>query len=80
MTQRLADVLERVQDLSPEEREAFDAVMVEQLDLAPQEGEAESTWTPEIERRTLEALRGENLVGDIDDVLARVRARLRSSR
>ena len=54
--------------------------MLEQLEQAPQEGDAEATWTPEIERRTLEALRGENLVGDIEDVLARVRARLRASR
>ena len=80
MTQRLADVLESVQDLSPEERKAFDVVMVEQLDGAPQDGEAEVTWTPEVERRTLEALRGENLVGDIEDVLAQVRARLRAPR
>ena len=72
-TDSAAQILELADGLSIEQRERrFDELVGRAKSAA-----AAPTWTPELERRTREALLGENLVGDLDDVLARVRERLR---
>ena len=75
MTERVAEILEMASSLPREEREE----LIDKLIDTVEPPAAASTWTPELERRAREALRGENLVGDLDDVVARVQERLRAS-
>lgn len=73
MTDRTRLLLEEVLALPADERSA----LIEQV-LATLEAQDDGvTWTPELERRAREALRGENL-RDAADVFADLRAELRA--
>jgi hypothetical protein len=78
MTERVAELLEQVRGLSAEEREEFEGVILEKLEKS-REAASVSTWTPELERRAREALRGENLV-EADVVFAELRRELSARR
>ena len=79
MTERVAQVLELADSLSltTEEREELIDRLV---DTVEPPAAAASTWTPELERRAREALRGENLAGELHEVAARMHEELRASR
>lgn len=69
------ELIETVMRLPPAEREAFLDRLGQRLD-AEAGGAEVPVWTPELERRAREALRGENLV-DAEVVYADLEAELR---
>ncbi len=78
MTERIAQVLELADSLSLTTEERVE--LIERLEDTVEPAAAASTWTPELERRAREALRGENLVGEASEVLAQIREELRAAR
>jgi hypothetical protein len=80
MSPRAEELLEAVKKLPHDERADFVGKLHAWLDEEDDGLEADDVeWTPELERRAREALRGENLV-DADEVFAEVRAKLISRR
>lgn len=77
MTDRVADLLEQVRRLSAEEREEFEGLLLDHPEY--RQSAPVSTWTPELERRAHEALRGDNLV-DADVVFSELRRDLSARR
>ena len=78
MTERVARVLELADSLSLTREER--AELIDRLEDPVEPAAAASTWTPELERRAREALRGENLAGELHEVAARMHEELRASR
>ncbi len=78
MTERVARVLELADTLGLTREER--AELIHRLEDPPEPAATASTWTPELERRAREALRGENLSGELHEVAAQMREELRASR
>lgn len=76
MSERVAEILQLASSLPREEREELIDKLIETVEPPA----AASTWTPELERRAREALRGENLVGEASEVLAQIREEQRAAR
>jgi putative addiction module component (TIGR02574 family) len=76
---RAKQLLDEVLELPPEERDAFAATLLEQLEAAP-DARTDEAWAQEIERRAVEALDPAWQGRTWDEVRAAVEQRLRTSR
>lgn len=72
MNKRVAEIFAQAQQLSPEERaELVDLLLV----LGVPEPHPDPAWMAEIERRVESVERGDAVLYDADEVMARLRAR-----
>jgi putative addiction module component (TIGR02574 family) len=80
MNDRIRNIVDEARKLTPQERlELFDLLEVE---FAGNEGdgtpeEVQAAWLEEVERRIAAAERGETTFVDAEEVMARVRRRIR---
>jgi Putative addiction module component len=73
MNERVRKISEQIRDLSPEERaELLDEMLVHQMP-APEVDEA---WAEEAQRRLRALKRGETQTEPLEDVVAKLRARI----
>jgi putative addiction module component (TIGR02574 family) len=73
------EIFEKARTMSPEEREQLAHLLLESLDVDPQE-EVDAAWETEIDRRIAEVEAGTAEIVSGDEALMEIEAKLRARR